>query len=88
MPRKLDLQHMYFPSNVSTEFKQDRRPWEKSADRSPKLALTAAKCLAGTNVQAQLAIKKKPHYSLALLKGNHFAIHNEAYPEASLRGRP
>lgn len=60
---------------------------KKPADRSPKLALTAAKCLAGTNVQAQLAIKKT-HYSLAPLKGNHFAIHNEAYPEASLRGRP
>lgn len=31
---------------------------KKSADRSPELALTAAKCLAGTNVQSQLAIKK------------------------------
>lgn len=30
---------------------------KNSADRSPKLALSAAKCLAGTNVQAQLAIK-------------------------------
>lgn len=55
-PRKLDSQYI-FPSTSAPNPDEDGRPWEKPVDRSPKLALTAANCLAGTNVQAQLAIK-------------------------------